>query len=375
MYRITATYDGNDTVIHGRLDPNARVSGAVLKEAVNVIPTFSFTIYPNNPGYEMMQDMLTGISVRDCRTGETIFKGRVYSVSDMMDATGQIYKNVTCEGELSYLCDTIQPPKVYTSQPTSLSTALSAILSAHNTRVGSSSGKRIQAGNITGGFEPYETDYTDTFSLVKDICELAGNEFALRYDNGIRYLDSKPSLGVLSDTVIKFGDNLRSLQRAVETKDIVTRLYPLGAVSPNDGRRLTLSEIQPFVTNPDSDIVHKYGVAEAVKIYDNIVPEDWSATSSINAARDRLYAAALHDLKKMNTVFVSFSIEALDLSLINGDYDSLRIYNTYRVRTKLQGIDEEVRLTGRTLELDNPQNPMLTFGQKQTTLTSMIAGQ
>lgn len=374
MYKITASYDGTDTVIHGRLDPNARVSGAVLKEAVNVIPTFSFTIYPNNPGYEMMQDMLTGISVRDRRTGETIFKGRVYSVSDMMDATGQIYKNVTCEGELSYLCDTIQPPRRFSGMPYQLSEALPTLLSEHNSHVGSS--KQIQLGNISGGFaDVYEGEYKSTFEMVKAVCEMAGCEFRLRHSNGVRYLDAAPSLGTVSDTEIVFAVNLRSLQKTEQTNDIVTRFYPLGAANPGTGNRLTIQQInggKKYIQN--DDLYSKYGIIEASKIYD-IAPTDWADISAVTAAINKLFMAGNKDYEKMTAVLTSFSIEALDLSLINGDYDSLRIYNTYRVRTKLQGIDEEVRLTGRTLELDNPQNPTLTFGQKQTTLTSMIAGQ
>ncbi len=373
MYRITATLDGTDTVIHGRLDPNAQIGSGKLTENVNTIPKFCFSIFPNNPGYSMIESMKTLVESYDRKNEETLFKGRVYSVSDIMDADGMVYKTVTCEGELAYLCDTIQQSRKFDGQPCQLSEIVPGILSTHNSKVDSA--RKIYPGNISGVFTGgYANGYISTFNMITDVCDLAGCEFRLRTDNGNRYLDIAPTFGEHSDTEIALSRNLRSLQKTVEAKDIVTRFYPVGAVNPSStvGERLRLAGSEPYIEN--TTLKNLYGIVEASKIYDDIAPTDWSSGGAIGEAQSRLYAAGLKDYNQMIGLLTSFTVNALDLSLINGDYDDLRMYNTYRVITRLQGIDDEVRVTGRVLSLDDPQNPQLTFGVKPQTLTSMIAG-
>lgn len=366
MYKITAKYNGTQKVIHGRVDPNARIKGGKLTEQENTIPIFSFTIYPNNPGFNMMMEMLTDIVVYDRKADEIIFAGRVYSISNVMTDSGVVYKRVTCEGDLAVLCDTWQPPRTYTSQPTPMTTVMDDIITTHNSKVDSS--RQVQ-DNVVGAVPPYEGEYITTFEMVKQVCEVSKSAFWMERVNGAKRLYVRPRevLVELSDTEIVLGKNLRSLQQNIEAKDIVTRFTPLGAANPTNGNRLTAG----YISDPDLEDI--YGVVEAVKIYD-IAPTNWQDTTAVNNARSELYTEGEKDMKKMTATLTSFSIKALDLSLINGGYDSLKLFTKYRVRNRLQGINEELELTGRVLELDEPQNPTLTFGQKQTTLTGLLAG-
>lgn len=370
MYKITATYNGTQKVIHGRVDPNARVKGGRLTEQENTIPIFSFTIYPNNPGFDMMKEMLTDIVVYDRKADKIIFSGRVYSTSNIMTDSGVVYRQVTCEGDLAVLCDTFQPPRAYTSQPTPMTTVMDDIITTHNGKVDSS--RQVQ-DNVIGAVPPYEGEYITTFEMIKQICEVSKSAFWMERVNGATkrlYVRPRQNLVELSDTEIVLGKNLRSLQQNIEAKDIVTRFTPLGAVNPTTGERLTINTVTPYISNPNLENI--YGVVEAVKIYD-IAPSKWTG-AAIDDARNRLYTEGEKDMKKITATLTSFSVKALDLSLINGGYDSLKLFTKYRVRNRLQGINEELELTGRVLELDEPQNPTLTFGQKQTTLTGLLAG-
>ena len=376
MYKITATYNSVRKIIHGRVDPNARIKGGRLTEQEDTIPIFSFTIYPNNPGFNMMVEMLTDIVVYDRKADEIIFSGRVYSISNIMTDSGVVYKQVTCEGDLATLCDTWQPPRTYTSQPTPLTTVINDLITTHNGKVDSS--RQVQIGSVNGGMPPYEGEYISTFDMLKQMCEISDADFLIRRVNGAKVLRCLPhdSMVTTSDTEIVLGKNLRSLQQTVEAKDIVTRFTPLGAVNPANGNRLSITQIQqyPYIRNNRSiQLESIYGVVEAVKIYD-IAPSDWTSGAAINDAAYILFRAGEKDYNKLTASLTSFSVKALNLSLINGDYDSLKIFTKYRVRNRLQGIDEELELTGRVLDLDEPQNPTLTFGQKQTTLTGLLAG-
>lgn len=376
MYKITATYNGTQKVIHGRVDPNARVKGGRLTEQENTIPILSFTIYPNNPGFNMMKERLTDIKVYDRKADKIIFSGWVYSTLNIMTDSGVVYKQVTCEGDLAILCDTFQPPRAYTSQPTPMTTVMDDIITTHNGKVDSS--RQVQ-DNVIGAVPPYEGEYITTFEMVKQVCEVSKSAFWMERVNGGAkrlYVRPRQNLVELSDTEIVLGQNLKSLQQNIEVKDIVTRFTPLGAVNPTTGSRLTINFFSPYATPSyisDPKLESIYGVVEAVKIYD-IAPTNWQSNTAISDAINRLYTEGEKDMKKITATLTSFSVKALDLSLINGGYDSLKLFTKYRVRNRLQGINEELELTGRVLELDEPQNPTLTFGQKQTTLTGLLAG-
>ena len=370
MYTITAQKGDDEVVVHGRVDPNARIKDGKLTEYINTSPMFSYTIYPNNPGYDMMEDMLTKVEVYDRKASESIFVGRIYSTSDVMSGDGVIYKTITCEGELAYLCDTVQPYRHFI-QGRVLQEAIDVILDTHNQKV--DDGRKISpyGGALTVLPEEYEAEYITTFDMVKELCELCGYEFRITYSGGTRYLEVKKQFGAQSGTDIALSVNLKSLQREVKANDIVTRFYPLGAINPNTGRRLTIATSGGYLENAALKAV--YGVVEGCKVYD-IAPTEWGDGTAVYAASNKLKAAGQKDYNKMIGLLTSFKLEAVDLSLINGDYSDLRMYNTHRVITKLQGIDDTVRITGRTLYLDEPQNPTLTFGVKQTTLTGMLAG-
>lgn len=371
MYKVLSTLSGDTVAIHGKLDPNAQIKDGTIKEYVNAIPTFGFTIFPNNPGYNSIENMLTIIDVTDRRNNERIFKGRVYSTSDSMSAEGEIYKSVTCEGELAYLCDIIIE-SYSRAAGTTFESAISTLLDAYNLYAGAS--KKIYAySSIPTGALPaaYSASYKTAFEILKDLCDMCEYEFRLIYSDDTRYLQVAQQFGTRSSTDIALSVNMKALQRNIEAKDIVTMFYPLGINKDNDSY-FTIAAANsgvPFLTN--ASLYDRYGRIEASKVYDDITIEDASHMSS---GAKKLKAAGQKDYAQMIGLLTSFTISVLDLSIINGNYEDLRLYNTHRVITKIQGIDDVVRITGRTLKLDEPQNPQLTFGVKQQTLTSMIAG-
>jgi phage minor structural protein len=370
MNRVILTYNGTDAVIHGsKINQNAFIKEGELREYVNAIPTFSFKVFPNNPGYDSIEDLLTKISVTSFDQTENIFVGRVYSTADMMQNDGLIYKIVGCEGELAYLQDVvISSYNVYAG--TLLSSALTSLLNSYNAKVPSDKRMTLSGGNTTAVPTDYSASYKTAFDILKDICDLCEWEYRVSYNDGTRYLEVAQQFGSKSDTDIALSVNLKSLKREIKANDIVTHFYPLGIVKDSGGYFTIAPDNAgiPYLAN--ATLEAKYGVIEAAKIYDDITIE---SMSSVASGAKKLKAKAKKDYSNMIGLLTSFTLSALDLSLINGNYNDLKLYNTHRVVTKLQSIDEEVRITGRTLKLDDPQNPALTFGVKQATLTSMVA--
>lgn len=372
MYVISIINGGISTTIHdGRQPDGARTAGGTLKETINAIPSFSFAVYPDNPGYGRFKPMLTTIRVQELRSDEYIFYGRVLSVTTTMDGEGRVSQAVTCEGELAYLCDTIQQEATYMTSVLS-SDQLRGILATHNDQADSS--KQIEMGNceMMGLGVLVDTDYCTTWDLLQDLFVNGyGGEIRLRHEGSKRYLDFAQQFGSTGTQDIRLGENLRSISKAEEIGTIVTRLYPLGG-RQSGGRRLTVAASSqtmglPYIDLPDLQKI--YGIICGTVIFDDIVGEG----PHENNAAVKLYRAAMQYLDGLNASEIVYKVSALDLSTINEDIGTFKLYNSYYISNNVAGISPTLRLTGRTIDIDNPHLSTLTFGTKRQSLNAIVA--
>lgn len=365
MYTVTIDNGGTITTINEDTVKNtsARIKGGRISEEINSIPSFSFTIYPNNPGYDLLEGLYTKIKVYNSKTQKYDFEGRVLTVSDSMDASGLICKSVVCEGLLGHLCDSVQP--YAENHNVSVRTFLGYLLSAHN----SQSDFKVYAGAVTVKdsndslyrYRNYETTLEDIKSKLIDTL---GGEIQLRYnsDEGKYYLDYLDQIGTKSTTNIELSVNLKSITREVDPTSVITRLYPLGAKESDSERRLTIASVNGNKTYIDNDsLIAKYGVISGAQTWDDV-----TLASNLLVKGKAFLAAQNKALKK-------YQITALDLSLIKLDFEQFALGNTHRVKNPLMGIDEDLRIIGRVIDLDSPQNSSLTFGDKFETLTNLTA--
>ena len=372
-YRITVQNGSSATVIHdGSIPDGERVISARLTEQINAIPCFEFVINPDSPAFlSGIEQLTTKVTVKDLDTGNNIFIGRVLGITDTMAEDGRIYKAVTCEGELGYLCDTIQQPKELASGTLSTN-VLADIIAAHNAIADTD--RRFYVGNceIVGLPEGCSYDWGNTFDTLKWLLvDCLGGEIRLRYDGGKRYVDFAKKFGKISDTQIRLSENMRSISRSKDIGGLITRLYPLGAVM-SGGERLDLAASglsggKTYIDN--AELVSKYGVICGIKFYDDIHGEG----ETLHAGAVRLYRKAAADFERMTAQTWSYTVSALDLSYINIDYTRFELYDSYRAVNTLAGIDEYIRVTGRTLDLSQPWLSELTFGERTTSLSTMIS--
>ena len=103
MYIVKLINGTSETIIHGNIE---KITNGKIKEEINAIPSFSFSIYPNNAGYQLLTPFYTKVEVYDEKHRHIAFDGRVLVVEPSMDSSGLILKRVTCEGKLAYLNDT-----------------------------------------------------------------------------------------------------------------------------------------------------------------------------------------------------------------------------------------------------------------------------
>lgn len=359
MHTVTITNGAEKTTIHS--DNLDRISGGKVVKAVNAVDSFTFTIYPDNAGYDKLKPLTTSITVTDDSTGKDVFIGRVLKCPDSMDERGLICRKVTCEGRLGWLYDSVQPYVEY--KMVGISTVLSSFLSKHNAQVGAD--KRIELGQVTvtaSNNYTYTANWDKTMDVIADkLIGKFGGEIQLRDKGGKVYLDYLEKIGHGTDTTIELAVNLKTISREVDETAVITRLYPLGAKLTDSEKRLTIGTVnggKDYIE--DSSLVAKYGIISGTQIWDDVT------------LASNLLSKGKEYLKSVNRAKVQYQITALDLSRIDKHIEQFELGCWYRVKNSLMGIDEDLRIVGISIDLDNPQASQLTFGDRFETLSGFM---
>ena len=359
MHTVTITNGTEKTTIHS--DNLDRISGGKIVKAVNAVDSFTFTIYPDNAGYNKLKPLTTSVTVTDDSTVKDVFIGRVLKCPDSMDEQGLICKSVTCEGRLGWLYDSVQPYVEY--KMVGIRTVLASFISKHNTQVGDD--KHISVGQVTVTGEnnyTYSVNWVSTMDAISEqLVGKFGGEIQLRDQDGKVYIDYLEHIGHGTDTKIELAVNLKTISREIDETSVITRLYPLGAKLTDSEKRLTIGSVnggKDYIE--DSALVAKYGVISGTQTWDDVTQ------ASI------LKTKATAFLKSANKAKKQYKITAVDLSTIDMNFEQFELGCWYRVVNPLMGIDEDLRIIGITINLDNPEQSDLTFGDKFETMTGFM---
>lgn len=359
MHTVTITNGTEKATIHS--DNLDRISGGKIVKAVNAVDSFTFTIYPDNAGYDKLKPLTTSVTVTDDSTGKDVFIGRVLKCPDSMDEQGLICKSVTCEGRLGWLYDSVQPYAEY--KMVGVQTVLASFISKHNAQIGDD--KHISVGQVTVTAEnnyTYSVNWVSTMDAISEqLVGKFGGEIQLRDQDGKVYIDYLEHIGHGTDTKIELAVNLKTISREIDETSVITRLYPLGAKLTDSEKRLTIGSVnggKDYIE--DSALVAKYGVISGTQTWDDVTQ------ASI------LKTKATAFLKSANKAKKQYKITAVDLSTIDMNLEQFELGCWYRVVNPLMGIDEDLRIIGITINLDNPEQSELTFGDKFETMTGFM---
>ena len=358
-HKVTIDYNGEEILIHdGSSDKSkTRIAGGKITSAINSISTFSFTIYPDNPGYDKLVGLITNIFVT---TDEgTLFVGRVLTTSDSMDANGQITKNVLCEDRMGWLCDVVQPYREWDLQY-GIRTALQEILSIYNNKAGSA--KHITLGQVTveatNSYHYLSNWETTLETIAEKLIDHYGGELQIRVQGVNTYLDYLDRIGTGTDTTIELAVNMKTITRDIDETSVITRLYPLGAKLDDSENRVQI-DYQGHNYIEDANLIALYGVQEGTKIWDDV-------TESGN-----LLSKALTYMSTANRRKVQYKISALDLAQAGyTSFQKFKLGNQYQVKNSVMGIDTTLRIIGIVYDMDKPYESSLTFGDKFETISS-----
>ena len=360
MYLVTIINNGVETAINEvSTSTDNRISGTI-KQGINTINSFTFTILPNNIGYNLINPLSTLVKVLNTKTNKYEFIGRVLSPTHSMDSNGLISKSYVCESELGYLLDTYQSYEEIHN--ISVKSYLERLIQAHNNNTDSS--KKFVVGNVTvvdnnDSLYRYIAYDTTKKNIDDDLLDKLGGEIQIRYENDIRYLDYLTEIGKVCSTEIRLAKNLQDLEQNIDVSNYCNRLVVLGAklkVKDDEGNetdteeRLTIESINNGLEYiDDAESIAKYGVIQGQVIYDDVT----EAKNLLSKGQKYLLNQRL---------LVSNKVNALDLSLIGIDIDSFEVGNYYPLIHEILGINDIVRVVEKSISIDSPHTNTITLG-------------
>ena len=360
MYLVTIENNGVETVINEvSTNTDNRVSGTI-KQGINTINSFTFTIYPNNEGYNLINPLSTLVKVLNTKTNKYEFIGRVLSPTHSMSNNGLVSKSYVCESELAYLLDTYQSYEEIHND--TVRGYLERLMRVHNANTDSN--KQFTVGNVNvidnnDSLYRYIAYDTTKKNIDDDLIDKLGGELQIRYENDIRYLDYLTEIGKVCTTEIRLAKNLQDIEQNIDVNGYCNRLVVLGAklkVEDDEGNevdtenRLTIESVNNGVRYiDDEESIAKYGIIQGQVIYDDV-------TDAKN-----LFTKGQKYLLNQR-ILISNKVNALDLSLIGIDIDSFEVGNYYPLKHEILGIDDTVRIVEKSISIDSPHTSTITLG-------------
>lgn len=374
MYRVIVYKNASDQVgevLHEPRNYGNKAIAGELDMQFNGVSTASFTITMQNSLYRQSESIANLVKVVDTNTGNIVFDGRVVKVDGSF--SGSHTQTLQCEDCLAYLHDSTQ---VYRKvQNTTIRDFLQMIVDEHNRQV--EPYKRFQLGrvtvsNSTDNVYRYTDDAQDTFDTIKDklVSRLGGFLIWYRDGNGQLVLEYLASVGQHIDTPIKLGKNLKSAKREYDVRDIITRLVPIG--SPIEQGQTEQSSDDTAAAQPkttiesvnngiryldDTALIGRFGIIQkAVEWNDVKVP-------SILKSKGQDY------LQNQRVGLLTWSVEVVDISLLDPTYKSFEMGNFYPIYDQFLGLVEDLQVVAKKLDITQPHKMSLTIGTKNRTLS------
>lgn len=367
MYKVTLINDGLETVIHHPDFNDLKLQRGIIRQGINVADSFTFTILPNNPGYNLIRPLRTLVRVENMLTGKTEFDGRILMPTESMSESGAFVKTYVCESELGYLNDSRQRHGEY--HDLSVREFLEVIIENHNRDIaGDPIDKTFVVGEVTvststGTVYRY-LGYESTFDTIEDkLINRLGGELRVRKENGIRYLDYVVPEKIVKPVEIRLAKNLKSITKEIDPTEVFTHLVPLGirieSDDPDDTdvsqKRLTIESVndgKDYLVDEEMKAALDGAVIVKEMVWDDIT------VPSILKTRGEQY------IREHNRIKTKYTITQLDLFPLGLDVESIELGYYYRIINPVMGIDEELRVIGKTIDIINPNQNDLTVGDQ-----------
>ena len=360
MYRVYVQYEGTEYPLYEPLDDEMQIFEPVLTEEPGSAGSFQFQIYRGHANYDKLNPCKSEVILYQDQ--EEIFRGRMLKPE-------QDFNNIvtiTCEGELTYLLDSIQRPVTISG---GIPTYMEKLLEVHNSQVDET--KQIELGqiNVTSDGTDIErtiNSYTPTLTLLRQLPEEYGGYLRIRRNQGKKYLDYVWDYGGINTQVIRFGENLLDLTKYVDASGIITCLIPQGGeVEYEDelGETQTRTiDITSVNDGKDYIMAAQETLDEYGKIWGYQKFEDVTSP-------DLLLKKAKAYLEEASALPESVEISAVDLALLDTSVESFKAGYWTNVVSTPHGIEQRYMLSRRVVNLLDPTQGSITLGREISTMT------
>ena len=359
MYKV---YCDSFLLYHSKLE-NLKIFNASVELELNKTGSFDFTIYPDHPYYNRIKKLKSIITV--FQDDFMIFRGRLLDE----DIGWHNEKHITCEGELSFLLDSIQRPYSFTG---SIWDFLSMLITFHNAQVDPE--KRFTLGNVTvtdpnDYIVRSDIDYVNTWEVIeKKLIELLGGYIIIRHEDGINYLDYLEEINLLAAQSVKFGKNLMDLKRIRKGEDIATVIIPLGAkLKDEEGKdtdiRLTINAVNGDVDFvQDSDAISQFGTIVKTVIFDDVTDAE------------NLKAKGQAHLSDSVKAWETIELTAADLATVDKDITSFHLGTQVRAESDPHGLDQLFLVSKLSINLLDPGANKMVLGKAIPAFSEAVKG-
>lgn len=361
MFRI---YSGQD-LIYEPGDSSLAVVHPKLTLEMGKAGSLEFITIPGHPWNEQILRISTPVQVTD--DNEEIFRGRVLSGKRTFYNQREVY----CEGDLSYLIDSVQKAEKYTGTTHAL---FAKIIQAHNARMPAS--KQFTVGNVTvenrsiilTGQEEVNTgtidykqiainsivdEWNTTYDYIENcLISYEGGYLMTRRVGNITYIDWLEDYSSTSTQEIEFGENMLDLNDEINAEDLFTVLIPLG------DDNLTIKT----VNNNSDELVNSAAVEQYGRIVKTHVFNNVTSPSTLKENGQRYLAT--------NGVTTSImTITAVDMHAIHPEIRAIHLGDRVRIVSEPHGLNQYLTCTKIEYDLENPGNTVYTFGREKQSLT------
>lgn len=382
MYIIE--YDGK--LVHDVRTEIERVTDASCSLEANTSGSLEFTMAPNHPLYGLMATMDTSHEMvlyqadSDGTITSEVFRGRI--TEDGEDIKTRT--DITCEGQLAYLADSIvRPYGTYadtTNTPAEWTTIAPGnaheyaewLIAQHNKQTDATKQFAIGRNQLPDtSITRSSTEYPTTLSEIKDkVLTDLGCYIVAYWQDGTRYVDFLTDGGADCTQSIEFGENLLDYSTSRDLTSLYTAIIPIGKTSGNNS---TAFGVEGYTDGPvpghdgcskhGDMIMYEPGVTKCGIICKKVSYDDC-------ATLDGLVSACCDDLTDLSDATQSLSISAADLSHIDPTIGTISLLEWVKVISPPHNVDESILCLKIAIDINDPTNTKYTLGATLPTLTS-----
>lgn len=365
MYKVYC----DEFLIYSSEIDELKIFNPKLELELNKTGSFDFSIYPAHPYFDKLKRLKSIITVY--QDGYMLFRGRI--LNDQQGFYNE--KQVSCEGELAFLIDSVQRPYDFFTgdKYTTVQDLFTFYINNHNAQVDEE--HQFKVGNISvvdpnNYIVRSDSQYLTTWdSIQKKLIDSYGGYLWVRHESDGNYIDYLSDFDVISSQNVEFGKNLVNLNKMTKGEDIATAIIPLGAkIKDEDGndteQRITISEINggiDYVINEEA--VEMYG-----KIFKTVVWEDVTVPANLKRKAEEYLADAIN-------LIVTIELDAVDLSAIDRDISSFKMGTYVKVVTSPHNLNSAFLVQKLSINFLNPKSNRLTLGTTYSTFTEQTSSE